>query len=105
MLISAAALAQGWCKDHQFHRREFADTIRAAAGRVAVSLERWQILARQLCDTLQPTMLDAARIAADEGDSSRAAHTLRTALLHERAVIAARIADARIEAAYVDLYG
>ncbi|MFM9107904.1 MAG: hypothetical protein ACKOWF_14530 [Chloroflexota bacterium] len=105
VLVSAAALAYGWRKDRQFRHREYADLIRTAAGRVAVALERWQLIARQLSDDLPPVLVEAARLAVDGDDRPAAAHLLRTTLLSRRAAIALRIADERLEAAYVDLYG
>jgi hypothetical protein len=105
VLVSVAALAYGWRKDRQFRRREYADHIRTAAGRIAVALERWQLIARQFCDDLLPTLEDAARLATEGRDPAAAARLLRAAMLTRRAEITRRIVDERLEAAYVDLYG
>ena len=105
VLISAAALAYGWRQDRQLRRREYADRIRGAAGRIAALLERWPILARQFFDDLQPLVIEVGRMAACREDRAAPRHTLRKGLYEHRAAVARRIAEERLEAAYVDLYG
>jgi hypothetical protein len=105
VLISAAALAYNWRKDRQLRRTEYADRIRHGASEVAAKLERWPLLVGQFFDDVQPLVHDVDRLHGDEQARREARMTLDRGLFERRALASARIAEERIESAWVDLYG
>lgn len=105
VLLSAAALTYGWRKDRQFRRGEYADRIRRAAGLIAGKLDRWQTLALQFFDEVQPLLLDVEQAATQRQETAAARYALLRGLYEQRARTAQRIAAEQLDLAYIDLYG
>lgn len=105
ILFTALELGYGWHKDRQLRRKEYADRIRRAAGTVVAKLERWPGLALRFFDYIQPLLVKVDNLAVQTQDAGAARDELWQGLYDQRAALPQRIADEKIEIAYIDLYG
>lgn len=104
VLVSVAGLIYTWTKDRLFRRQEYADRIRTAAATTMAKLERWQEIALQYFEGLEPATLDAALRVEAGDDPHPVARALWRETVSARAAWAERVMDEEIELAYVHLY-
>jgi hypothetical protein len=104
VLVSVAGLIYTWTKDRLFRRQEYADRIRTAAATTMAKLERWQEIAIQYFEDLEPATVNAALDVADGTDPLRVGKQLWRDSVSARATWAERVMKEEIELAYVHLY-
>jgi hypothetical protein len=105
VVIAGVGLLLTWRKDRLLRQREYSDRIRRAAAETAATLDRWQQLALQLYDDIQPLITDTDMMLVESQDLVQTRDHLWRGIMQCRANASERIINERVELSYVNLYG